>query len=130
MPERSWTPTSVAPRSAEQPPNEGWRSLATAGDWIFEVQNLSVLGFLELSLGNLEAAAAHLRDLPARLVAVGWNEPTILPVWPNTIEALIGLGELEQASAYLQQFESRATASGSPLALATAQRCRGTSGRC
>jgi len=46
-------------------------------------------------------------------------------VWPNTIEALIGVGETAQAHAYLEQFEERANASRSPWALATAARCRG-----
>ena len=96
-----------------------------AGDWVFEIQNLGVVGFLELSLGNLEAAAGHLRDLPARLVTLGWNEPTIYPVWPNAIEALIGLGELEQASVYVDAVRGASRASGSPWALATSNRCRG-----
>jgi DNA-binding CsgD family transcriptional regulator len=97
----------------------------TAGDAIFTWQLHGVLGFLELSLGNLDAAAQHLRDVPAQLVALGWNEPTVYPVWPNAIEALIGLGKLAQARAYLEQYEERAQAFGSPWALATAARCRG-----
>ncbi len=97
----------------------------TVGDTIFAWQLHGVLGFLELSLGALEAAALHLRNLPAELVALGWNEPTVYPVWPNTIEALIGLGEVAQAHTYLEQYEQRAQAYGSPWALATAARCRG-----
>jgi DNA-binding CsgD family transcriptional regulator len=96
-----------------------------SGDQIFEMQNLGVLGFLDLSLGDFEAAARRLRDLPAQLVALGWNEPTVYPVWPNAIEALIHVGELSQAREYLEQYDERARASGSPWALATAARCRG-----
>jgi DNA-binding CsgD family transcriptional regulator len=84
-----------------------------------------VLGFLELSLGNVEAADGCLRPLPARVVSLGWNEPTYSPIWPNAIEALIALGELEQARDYANEYEVRAERSTSPWALSTAARCRG-----
>jgi DNA-binding CsgD family transcriptional regulator/TolA-binding protein len=153
--------------------------LAEAGyDEIFRIQNLSVLGFLELSLGNPAEAAQLLRPLPARLTTLGWREPTVYPVWPNAIEALAVLrqvgsymasrsqrlaigqtltcanrngssakavraasyfrrsgryngvllvttGEMDQARAYIAEFEERAQAYGRPWGLATAARCRG-----
>jgi DNA-binding CsgD family transcriptional regulator/TolA-binding protein len=100
--------------------------LAEAGyDEIFRIQNLSVLGFLELSLGNPAEAAQLLRPLPARLTTLGWREPTVYPVWPNAIEALVTTGEMDQARAYIAEFEERAQAYGRPWGLATAARCRG-----
>jgi DNA-binding CsgD family transcriptional regulator len=99
---------------------------AAAGDETFRLRIGGILGFLELSLGNLEAAASHLRDLPARLVEMGWNEPAIaLPVWPDAIEALIGVGELELARSYLHQYDERIRTFRTPSALATAARCHG-----
>ena len=101
-------------------------ALAEAGhDEIFRIQNLAVLGFLELSLGNTAEAVRLLRPLPARLIALGWREPTVYPVWPNAIEALVTAGELDQARDYLAGFEERAQAYGRPWGLATAARCRG-----
>ena len=83
-----------------------------------------VLGRLELALGNLEAAGGYLRELPARFLAGGVNDPTA-PLWADAIETLIALGELEQARAYLEPYEANAQRLGSALARAGAARCRG-----
>jgi ATP/maltotriose-dependent transcriptional regulator MalT len=84
----------------------------------------SALGRLELALGNLDAAAAHLRELPRRLIAAGQNDPAA-PVWGDTIETLIRLGELEQARTYLERYELHAQRLESPLAMEGVLRCRG-----
>ena len=64
------------------------------GDEVFRLQHLSVLGFLELSVGDPEAADRILRPLAARLASAGWREPSIYGELPNAIEALVELGEL------------------------------------
>jgi DNA-binding CsgD family transcriptional regulator len=96
---------------------------ATISDALFGVQSRTVLGFLELSIGDAEAAVHELRPLPAWLVSHGWDEPTDF-AWTNTIEALLGVGDFEAARTYLDQYEDRAQRSASPWALATAARCR------
>ena len=58
--------------------------------------------------------AATCASFPARLLAGGWNDPTA-PVWADAIETLIAVGELEQARAYLEQYEVHAERLGSPL---------------
>jgi DNA-binding CsgD family transcriptional regulator len=93
-------------------------------DVLFGLQSRTVLGFIELSVGDFEAADRHLRPLPAWLVSHGWDEPTDF-AWTNAIEALVGIGELSAARSYLEQYEDRAGRSASPWALATAARCRG-----
>ena len=90
----------------------------------FVIVILGVLGRLELALGDLRAAGDRLRELPGRLLARGLNDPT-QPLWADAIETLVALGELEQARAYLEQYEANARRLGSPLALAGAARCRG-----
>lgn len=110
---------------AREAAQQGLALAEASHDEIFRIQNLSVLGFLELSLGNTAEAAQLLRPLPARLSALGWREPTVYPVWPNAIEALVTTGELDQARDYLAEFEERAHAYGRPWGLATAARCRG-----
>jgi DNA-binding CsgD family transcriptional regulator/DNA polymerase III delta prime subunit len=103
----------------------GAAALADAvADAIFPVWNEAVLGHLELSLGNPEAAAAHLGALPERLTAMGWNDPAS-SVWPDAVEALVQVGEHNRAATYLARYEALAQRSGSVWALATSARCRG-----
>ena len=88
------------------------------------IAGLGVLGRLEFLLGNMEAAADYLRDLPGRLLAGGMNEPTV-PVWGDALEVLIALRELDEARPNLELYEAHAARLGSPWARATAARCRG-----
>jgi DNA-binding CsgD family transcriptional regulator len=90
----------------------------------FVIVILGVFGRLELALGNLQAAGNSLRELPGRLLASGMNDPT-QPIWPDTIETLVALGELEQAHAYLEAYARYAVRLRSPLAMEGALRCRG-----
>src|SRR5207244_1785651 len=60
---------------------------AEIGDEIFLVLNRAVLGFLELSLGDLQTAAADLQPAARYFRDRGWREPSIFDVLPNTIEA-------------------------------------------
>ncbi len=90
---------------------------------LFAIFNLDVLGFVELSLGDWEAAARYLRPLPERLLSL--NKPRVSRVWPDAIEALVGVGDLEQARAYLEVYASGVEQSRSGRALAIAERCRG-----
>jgi DNA-binding CsgD family transcriptional regulator len=93
------------------------------GEEVYRVLNQYALGFLELSVGDVERADAVLRPLPLRLVELGWDEPSLFPVWPNSIEALIATGEQELAGEYLDLYQERARRCDCPWALATAARC-------
>jgi DNA-binding CsgD family transcriptional regulator len=83
-----------------------------------------VLGRLELALGNLEAAAGDLRDLPRQLLDTGLNDPANT-AWADAIETLIASGELESARSYLEQHERYARRLGSAYVEAGVARCRG-----
>ena len=87
--------------------------------------NLSALGFLELSLGNVEATDRLLRPLAEGVLEAGIGEPGMLRFLPDEIEALIALGEAEKARSLLQPFLARAEALGRSWALAAAERGRG-----
>ncbi len=104
---------------------EGIALAEAANDTIFRIQNLAVLGFLELSLGDAAAADRHLRPLWPLLASMGYGEPSVYPVLPNAIETLIGIGELEEAVELLEQLEERGRALDSAWALSQAARCRG-----
>jgi ATP/maltotriose-dependent transcriptional regulator MalT len=95
-----------------------------ASDEVNVIMAIGVLGRLELVLGNLEAAAGHLRELPARAVAGGLNDPAA-SFWADAIETLVALAEIEQARAYLDLYQPQAHRLGSPWAVAAAARCRG-----
>jgi ATP/maltotriose-dependent transcriptional regulator MalT len=89
----------------------------------YVLRNERALGFLELSLGNYAAAHARLGPIVERLDAMV-GEPSVIAVVPNEIEALLGLGELDQAVTLLTRLEARARSLDRPWALASAARCR------
>jgi DNA-binding CsgD family transcriptional regulator len=78
-----------------------------ANDLLFRVGNLLVLGFLELSLGNVTAALEHLRPLPGQVAQIGDGDPSLYPVLPEVIEALVAVGGLEEARAHVARLEER-----------------------
>ncbi|GAB3423615.1 helix-turn-helix transcriptional regulator [Flindersiella endophytica] len=82
------------------------------------------LGFLEVSLADYEAAATTLAPLAQAAVAMGYGEPTAAPFAPDTIEALIGLGRLDEAVHLLDQLEANGRRLDRAWALALGARCR------
>jgi DNA-binding CsgD family transcriptional regulator len=104
---------------------ENARELAEgAKDAIHAAHAHAVLGFLELSSGDAEAAD-RLADLADRLLAMGLGEPAIFPFFPDAIEALVGVGDLERAEALLGWLEERGRSLDRTWALAAGARCRG-----
>ena len=88
------------------------------------ILSAGVLGRLEFARGDLDAALGYVRALPGELLSKGYKDPAA-PVWGDAIEILIAGGELDQASAYLAQYEVNSRRAGSPWAVAVAARCRG-----
>jgi DNA-binding CsgD family transcriptional regulator len=82
------------------------------------------LGFLEVSLGDYEAAAATLGPLAAAAAAMGYGEPAAAPFAPDAVEALIGVGRMEEAAALADQLESNGKRLDRAWALALGARCR------
>jgi DNA-binding CsgD family transcriptional regulator len=97
----------------------------SCGDEVFQLQHLSSLGFLELSIGDPGAADRILRPLAARLDALSWREPSIYAELPNAMEAVVELGELEEARRLLAILEDRLSRIDSPWGEASAGRCEG-----
>jgi DNA-binding CsgD family transcriptional regulator len=92
------------------------------GGWV--MQNRGVLGFLELSLGNPAAAVDLLRPGARFLHRAGWRDP-FGDLKHNAIEALILVGELEEAAESLADLEDWSHSVDAPAVAATARRCRG-----
>ncbi len=89
------------------------------------VMSLGAVGFLDLSLGDDKRALANLRPL------LDWLMPRQLalathPLGPYAIEALVGVGELDEANELIDQLRREARRIQSPWALAVAARLRGT----
>jgi DNA-binding CsgD family transcriptional regulator len=91
-------------------------------DPVWANHNRCVLGFLELSLGNVQAAAGILRELVAELHVIGVGEPTVHPCAPDAVEALVATGELDEAEAIARELLETGERLDRPWALATASR--------
>ena len=86
---------------------------------------LWALGHLALSLGQPTEAHASLEPIVAETRAAGIREPGEMRFFPDEIEALVMLGEIEAAVSTLSFFQECATSSGRTSALAAAARCQG-----
>jgi DNA-binding CsgD family transcriptional regulator len=81
--------------------------------------------FLELSLGNAQAANDALVPFRAAVEQAGsCNQFTAVMV-PDQVEALVALGDLERADALTDMLADHASRTGRASALAAAARCRG-----
>jgi DNA-binding CsgD family transcriptional regulator len=87
--------------------------------------NLSALGFLELSLGNIKEADRLLGPLAEGVLEAGIGEPGMLRFIPDEIEALVATGETDRARSLLEAFTARAETLGRTWALVTGERGRG-----
>jgi DNA-binding CsgD family transcriptional regulator len=85
----------------------------------------SALGVLELSLENAEAAHRELGPVVEHVEAGGVREPGSVRFVFDEVEALVGLGELEEAGTLLDRWEDRARKLDRASALAASARCRG-----
>ena len=85
----------------------------------------SARGFLELSLGNAEAAVAELAPIEAIVAGTGLREPTLVPWAPDLVEAHARLGEEAQARRVLAELARQARSTRTAFAAAGVARCRG-----
>ena len=93
-------------------------------DVVFRMQNLHVLGFIELSAERYGAAHAHLGPA-VDLLRPRWNrEFGDCHFVPDEIEAVIALGELARARDLVAWMEEVGRTTGRAWTLATGRRCR------
>ena len=103
---------------------EGLSVAAAAGDDWATMMLHGVLGFAELSAGNLEAAEASLSAAVGLAGRIGLAEPAAWRFHANHVEIVIGLGDLDRAEVLLTWLERQGRATGRLWTLATAARCR------
>jgi DNA-binding CsgD family transcriptional regulator len=83
------------------------------------------LGVLELSLGNAGQASLHLGPLLAGALPGGIGEPDEVRFGPYSVEALISLGRVEDATNGIVHLQGLPRAPESPSLGAALERCRG-----
>ena len=91
------------------------------GEW-----PVTVLGFLEVSLGNHQAAVDTLAPLIAKVLGAP-DETEIIggSFIPDAVEALVGLGRLDEADRLVDAIERNGSRLDRPWMLAVGGRCRG-----
>lgn len=99
----------------------GMELARSAGDLPFSLAHQALLGSLELARGDYQAAASWLRPLAPQLLELGLH-PTTQIIAPEVAEALIAIGELDEAASFLQKIEGRMRG---PVTAALAARCTG-----
>ncbi len=110
--------------AAELAGQEGLRFAEAAGEVLSMVLNLSVLGFVELSRGRHLEADRYLARAVELQERMGVQEPAYFRIVPDDVEALVALGRLDEAEAFLVPFEEKGRQLDRAWAMATAARCR------
>jgi DNA-binding CsgD family transcriptional regulator len=107
--------------------NEATALASRVGDHFTVAWSTTILAETELRTGHPDRAHQRLADL--REAIVGGNSGFVgsltLPFWWCDIEALIAVGELDDASAVLNHLFERARRAENPNAIAIAYRCEG-----
>ena len=88
------------------------------------VRSQLTLGFLHLSAGDEGAALAHLLPLLEQRPEVSLHSCVVARTYTETVEALLGAGELAHAAEVTRLLEAHASAMSVPSAIAAAARCR------
>ncbi len=83
------------------------------------------LGIAAMARGRYADAAAHLRLLDDAKRAAGIRDPRLCAHASDLIEALVGLGETDEAARAVARLEEQAAASAARWTTAVAARCRG-----
>ena len=84
----------------------------------------SVLGFLDVSLGNYAEALTTLQPLMARFDALPGTEIITAAFVPDAVEAMIALGRLADAEPLIEALEHNGRRLDRPWMLAIGARCR------
>jgi DNA-binding CsgD family transcriptional regulator len=110
---------------ARRAAQDGLAMASERDDRLQTIRHLATLGSLELSLGNAVAASEHLTRAREIASTSGYGEPGMFRFAADGIEALISIGELDEAEAQLAELEEQGRRLDRAWALATATRCRG-----
>jgi DNA-binding CsgD family transcriptional regulator len=110
--------------SARREALEGLRIAEAADELLPTIPNLAVLGFVELSQGRHAQAHEFLSRAVELEKQMGVREPAFFRVVPDEVEALVGLGRLDEAETLLVPFEEIGVDLDRAWTKATGARCR------
>jgi DNA-binding CsgD family transcriptional regulator len=101
--------------------------VSRSGSQVLKGWTVAALGFLEVSLGNYQAASSALDPLLGRVIAA----PQATEIWvagfmPDAIEAMIQVGRLADAEALVSMIERNGRRLDRAWMLAVSARCRAT----
>ena len=85
----------------------------------------AALAFLELGIGNAEAAVAQLEQVEDSTATAGLEDPCFVPWAPDLVEAYLRIGRTADAERVSAALDRRAERAALALPLAFAARCRG-----
>jgi DNA-binding CsgD family transcriptional regulator len=108
--------------------SEAIKPISDSGSQLLTASTVGILGFLEVSLGNYQAAINALEPL-ARIVmaAPQATEIFVAGFLPDTVESLIRLGRALEAEPLIEALESNGRRLDRPWMLAAGGRCRAMS---
>jgi DNA-binding CsgD family transcriptional regulator len=99
---------------------------AQGSDYFAMAWPTTTLGFLEVSLGNYDAALTALRPLLSKFEALPRGMEIIsASCVPDAVEAMIELGRLDEAEPFVDMLEREGRRLDRPWQLAVGARCRG-----
>lgn len=93
---------------------------------LFRICDIDVLGYLALSLGQLDQAVDYLEQVLERMKELPWREPAPVEAHHNLAEVYVRRGELDRAETLLDELEEIVTPTGRVRSLAGAARVRGS----
>lgn len=109
---------ALASRHAE----EGLAASRAVNDAVFTAQNLQVLAFAALSIGDAEETLRHFQPLRALFAGLGIGDPGLAPAYPDAVEAAVMLGRLDDARRFAQELSDMAEPLDHPLGMAASAR--------
>lgn len=98
-------------------------AMEASGSFLLAAWPITILGFLEVSLGNYEAALTALEPLQKTLDPDA-TEIFVAPFLPDAIDALIHLHRFSEAEPLVEALEGNGHRLDRPWMLATGARCR------
>jgi DNA-binding CsgD family transcriptional regulator len=100
------------------------RAAAAGTNWD-RLEALRAGGIAGLLTGDVARAADALREVWSHREDEGVDEPGVFPIAPDLVEALVELGELEEAQRVTDRLRELSTVQAHPWGLATSTRCSG-----
>jgi ATP/maltotriose-dependent transcriptional regulator MalT len=108
---------------ARRDASEAQAAIAPLGQIVLTAWSITVLGFLEVSLGNYGAALKVLKPLLSTL-DVAATEIFVASFVPDAVEALVALDRLAEAEPLIDALEHNGARLDRPWMLAVGARCR------